>query len=147
MRIYDTLTKKEIHSSSMDPEVVKEIQISDRKERYQEERKVRENEVSLDAMDYEPEYLFCIKYAQHSPVEDEAMRRWTIRYLRLLLARLPPGEKAVVKELFFEGLSVNAAAKKLGCRPETIRERRRRGLLRLGTYLKEAGINSSKIGG
>ena len=147
MRICNTANR--INRCSFDtnlkPEVIKEIESSKRSERYQKERKAKVQEGSLDAVGYEPKYLSCERYAGQRPVEDEVMKSWMRGYLRQLLARLPPGEKDAMEALFFDGLSVRETAGRLGCRPETVRKRRKRALLRLGICLKKAGITDSKL--
>ena len=121
----------------VDPLVVKAIQGSKRKERYQLRKKISVQESSLDAIGYSPKYLSCQPYAQLNPVEDAIMSAFDRGMIMAAMARLPTKESQVIRLLYFKGLSVTDAAREIGCKRETVRNRERRAIRRLKEILAE----------
>ena len=117
--------------------------ISARRERYQEDKKRRFFQCSLDAIGYSPKYIECELYASLSPAEDKVMDMLRSSMLRETLARLPPKEREAIEALYFKELSVTEAAKLIGCKRDTVRDRERRGIKRMRQMLSEYGIKDT----
>ena len=63
--------------------------------------------------------------------------------LREALARLPPKEREAIEALYFKELSVTEAAKLIGCKRDTVRDREKRGIKRMRQMLNEYGIKDT----
>ena len=121
-------------------EVYDAWQKSRRHEKYQQERKKREREMSVGTYDCLPADAHLAGAQGISPVEETVMADWLRGILRDALARLPPKELEAVWMLYFEGLTVTEAARRAGCKRDTVRNRERRAVRKMAEVFRERHV-------
>lgn len=124
-------------SITVDPEVVKVYRLYDRAERYQREKKAAACEISLDAIGYSPCYLACCRYSQMSPVDEAVIEDIERKRVVAALEKLPQKERQVIEAIYYDDLSISDAARRIGCKRDTVRNRERRAIKRLKEILSE----------
>ena len=99
------------------------------------EKDARHNTVSYDALDVDT--VETVTNHDGKSVEDIAVERILTEKLLQCLQRLPPEEQAIIKALYYEGLSERQFSVISGIPQKTINYRKRKILMKLKKILTE----------
>ena len=124
-------------------EVTREVYLewhrSRRMEKYQMEKKRAHRVCSLDALGESPSCALPSGYWENRP-EENAIRLACMEKVRESILHLPVQDAVLVRMLYFDGMTVTAAADAFRCSRKSIRKRRDRVLERLRMEMAAQGI-------
>lgn len=113
---------------------------SRRREKYQKERDQKYKTCSLDALG-DAGRLSRVETMVQESTEEAALRNIQRKKLRILLGRLPEQDIRLITLLYFEEITVKAAAEIYGCSRKSIQKQRKRILEELSGMMQETQID------
>ena len=126
---------------AVDREIYLEWHRSRRREKYQMEQKRAHGVCSLETLGENIRPAIPGGYWENTP-EENALRSACMEKLRECVACLPEQDARLLRMLFFEEMTVTAAALSYGCSRKSIQKRRDRILRRLRMEMESRGIIS-----
>lgn len=121
-------------------EVTREIYLewyqSRRREKYQKERDQKHGMCSLEELG-ESRYFFKTEACMQNEIEERALQNIRRDNMQRMLERLPIQDARLIALLYFQEITVKAAADLYGCSRKTIQNRRRRILKELFQMIQE----------
>lgn len=113
---------------------------SRRREKYQKERDQKYKICSLDALG-DSGRLSTVETMTQESTEETALKNIQRKKLRILLGKLPEQDIRLIILLYFEEITVKAAAEIYGCSRKSIQKQRKRILEALSRMMQETQID------